>query len=399
MPVAGQKKVRIPHLRTDPHHSGEERHATWFELFYDLAFVVLVARLAHHFSEHLNWQGFITFVLLFGLTWWAWIGEAYYSTRFDSDEDLVHRALGSLQIVGLVGLAAAVEQGIEETSWVFAVSYAFVRTMQVLEHFRAGYYLPQARSFTQHYVKFNLFSTIAWWVSVFLPAPLQYGVWLVAFAIEISTPLTEGSLHLQFPPHVSHIPERFGLFVTLVLGELVTQIVLALADSSRQAIAIVMALLSVVIAVGLWWTYFNRLDDDAVRQLIGKENIWIYQLWLYIHLPLVISAAAASVGIGRVLIVDPQQILATEDRILLLGAIAAFLIFEAVICFTTIGSGAPHSAFTLGVFYRLVAATILLGFGFFGGLTAFVAIALAAISVGTVVLGDWFKEVPASLTR
>jgi low temperature requirement protein LtrA len=345
MPIAGQKQARLPQLRIDPQNSYQERHATWFELFYDLAFVVIVAQLAHHFSEHLSWQGFLTFVLLFGLTWWAWIGEAYYSTRFDSDGDLVHRGLGSLQVVGLVGLAVAVERGVEAATWMFAGSYAFVRTMQVLQYLRAGYYLPQARLFTQHYAKLNVLSVIVWWVSVFLPAPLQYGAWLVAFAIEISTPLSEGSLHTQFPPHVTHIPERFGLFTTLVLGELVTEIVQGLAQNSWQFDTVMMAVLSVAIAVGLWWTYFNRLDDDAVRQLVGFGRIWIYQLWLYVHLPLAISAAIVSVGIGQVLAVDLQQILSTSDRALLLGSTAAFLIFEAVICFTTIGAGSPHPAF------------------------------------------------------
>lgn len=398
MPIAGTKYARLPRLRINP-YDPEERHATWFELFYDLAFVVIVARLAHHLSEHVSWNGFFTFVLLFVPTWWAWVGETYYSTRFDSDSDLGHRALGSLQVVGLVGLAAAVDRGIEEASWLFAASYAFVRTMQVLQYLRAGYYLPQARSFIGHYTKINAISVLVWWVSVFLAAPWQYGVWGVAFLIEVSTPLIEGTLHTQFPPHVSHIPERFGLFTTLVLGEVVTQIAQGLTQSDWESDTFASAVLSVAIAVGLWWTYFNRLDDDAVRQLVGKGRLWIYQLWLYDHLPLVISVATVSVGIGHTLAVDPQQILPAADRWLLLGSIAAFLVFEAVICFTTIGAGLPHPAFTWGVFYRLAAATILLGLGLFAGMTPKTSITLTTIAVGAVVLGDLFKEAPASSAR
>lgn len=269
MPFAGTKHERLPHLRTDP-YDPEERHATWFELFYDLVFVVIVAQLAHHLSEHLSWNGFLTFVLLFVPTWWAWVGETYYSTRFDSDSDLGHRMLGSLQVVGLVGLAVAVERGVDEASGLFAASYAFVRTVQVLQYLRAGYYLPQARAFIQHYTKINAISVLIWWISVFVPAPSQYGVWGVAFLIEASTPLSEGSLHARFPPHVTHIPERFGLFTMFVLGEVITQIAQGLAQSTWQLSTIATAILSVAVAVGLWWTYFNRLDDDAVRQLVGK---------------------------------------------------------------------------------------------------------------------------------
>lgn len=102
-----------------------------------------------------------------------------------------------------------------------------------------------------------------------------------------------------------------------------------------------------------------------------------------------------SVGVGHILAVDPQQVLPKVDRWLLLGSIAAFLIFEAVICFTTIGAGSPHPAFTWGVFYRLAAATILLGLVLFTGMTSLTSIALATIVVGTVVLADVFKEAPA----
>ncbi len=35
----------------------EKRHATWAELFYDLVFVVLVARLAHRLGSHLDPAG------------------------------------------------------------------------------------------------------------------------------------------------------------------------------------------------------------------------------------------------------------------------------------------------------------------------------------------------------
>lgn len=398
MPIAGTKHARFPRLRIEP-CDPEERHATWFELFYDLAFVVIVARLAHHLSEHVSWNGFLTFILLFVPTWWAWVGEAYYSTRFDSDSDLGHRAFGSLQVVGLVGLAAAVERGVDEASWLFAASYAFVRMVQVLQYLRAGYYLPQAQSFIRHYTTLNAISVLIWWVSVFVPAPWRYSVWGVAFLIEVSTPLSEGTLHTRFPPHVTHIPERFGLFTTLVLGEVITQIAQGLAQSSWQLNTIAIAMLSVAVAVGLWWTYFNRLDDDAVRQLVGKGRLWIYQLWLYVHLPLVISVATVSVGVGHALEVNPQQILTAVDRWLLLGAIAAFFIFEAVICFTTIGAGPPHPAFTWGVFYRLAAAIILLGLVLFTGMTALMSITLATIVVGAVVLGDVFKEAPASSAR
>ncbi|PIR97452.1 MAG: hypothetical protein COT91_01445 [Candidatus Doudnabacteria bacterium CG10_big_fil_rev_8_21_14_0_10_41_10] len=51
------------------------RHATWIELFYDLVFVISMARLTEFLVEHLLINGFLSFLLLFVPVWWAWVGS------------------------------------------------------------------------------------------------------------------------------------------------------------------------------------------------------------------------------------------------------------------------------------------------------------------------------------
>jgi low temperature requirement protein LtrA len=68
----------------------EERHATWLELFYDLLFAAVVAQLLLQLSHDLSPFGILMFVLLFVPVWWAWVGQAFYAARFDTD-DLGHR--------------------------------------------------------------------------------------------------------------------------------------------------------------------------------------------------------------------------------------------------------------------------------------------------------------------
>jgi low temperature requirement protein LtrA len=53
------------------------RKATWFELFFDLVFVVSVAALAGALSHHYDWKGFAEFGFLFLVLWWLWLGHIH----------------------------------------------------------------------------------------------------------------------------------------------------------------------------------------------------------------------------------------------------------------------------------------------------------------------------------
>ena len=127
--------------------SEAERRATWLELFYNLVFVVAIAQLAHKLNEDVSLSGFFGFVVLFIPVWWSWVGAAFYSNRFDTD-DLGHRLLTAVQMLAVAALAVNVHHGLGESSAGFALSYAAVRAVLVIEYLRAGKHVVTARSLT-----------------------------------------------------------------------------------------------------------------------------------------------------------------------------------------------------------------------------------------------------------
>jgi low temperature requirement protein LtrA len=68
--------------------SGEGRHATWLEPFFDLVFVLAIAELAHYLHDHLTVGGFLGFAFLFLPVWLVWRNFSYYDDLYDVDGPL-----------------------------------------------------------------------------------------------------------------------------------------------------------------------------------------------------------------------------------------------------------------------------------------------------------------------
>ena len=129
----------------------KERHATWLELFYDLVFVAVVSQLSENLSHDISLAGLLSFIALFIPVWFAWLGATFFATRFGTD-DLVHRILTLLQMMGAAAMAVNVSHGLGETSAGFALSYAAIRFLLVIEYVRIGWHISSARPLTKRYL-------------------------------------------------------------------------------------------------------------------------------------------------------------------------------------------------------------------------------------------------------
>ena len=326
----------------------EERHATWLELFYDLLFAAVVAQLSLTLSHDISPRGLLGFVALSVPVWWAWAGQTFYATRFDTD-DLGHRLFTIVQMFAVAALAVNVHEGLGRGSAGFALSYAAVRLILVGEYLGAHWFVPAARPLTRRFgAGFGIAAAI-WLISAWVPPPYRFVLWGVGMLVDFGTPLTAGKLHSQLAPHASHLPERFALFTLIVLGESITGVVSGLLRQQWCLASAVAAMLGLSLAFSLWWVYFDNIDGSAIRAARVQGRIWLYQTWLYAHLPLVIGLSATAVGVQGV-VISPQDVaLPSAERWLICGAMALVLLSVGLIHLTAVLSRAEpknnHVAF------------------------------------------------------
>src|SRR5918994_1026127 len=137
---------RPPELNTDA-----ERSASRLELFFDLAFVLVVAELAIALREDVTWHGEALFAGLFTLVWWSWVSSTLYANRFDHD-DVVYRLLKLLSMAAVIGLAASASEATGERFAIFVGRQVVLRALLLLQYRRAHRHVPDARPVVRLYL-------------------------------------------------------------------------------------------------------------------------------------------------------------------------------------------------------------------------------------------------------
>jgi low temperature requirement protein LtrA len=168
-----------------------------------------------------------------------------------------------------------------------------------------------------------------WAVSLLVSEPARQLLWAIGLLVELATPIVVGYFDRHHgTSQLSHLPERFGLFTLIVLGEsfLVTGAVLANVEWVTETILI--AVFCFVTVGCLWWLYFDHVDEAVIQRAYrGGPHTWLRVLaWGYGHLVIYAGLAAIAVGVELSIEKADHGSLATGARAALCGGVAIALL-------------------------------------------------------------------------
>jgi low temperature requirement protein LtrA len=313
--------LRPPQLRTLEDQG--ERHATWLELFFDLVFVISIAEVVHTLEDYHTLSDFLGTAGLFVAVWWAWVGYTVYADRFDTD-DLLHRVLVLAGMLAVIAMALSVHDALHGGAARFALTFVAVRGIVLLLNARARRHAAAARPLLNLYLVVFSIGASLWLVSVFVPEPARYVLWGVALTIELSAPWVGRHQIAKAPIHASHLVERFGLFTLIVLGESVISVAQGAADVDWTVRALAAAVGGFVAVACLWWLYFDRIDDGAIRSVLQGL------VWNYAHLPLLAGLVSVAVGTEYAVVEAAAGRLQRSTALALGGGTALYLLATVV---------------------------------------------------------------------
>lgn len=324
-----------PRLRTD-----EDRTASRLELFLDLAYVLVVAQLATALAEDLTWHGAAVFAGLFTVTWWSWVTITLYANRFDTN-DVLYRIVKLASMFAVAVMAASSTEAVGAQAHIFTIGYLATRVLLIVLYARAWRHVTEARETITVYLASTGAGAALWALSLAVPAPARYWLWAAGILIEAAGPLLATRYGRDVPLHVEHLPERFGLFVILVLGESVASVVKGMYETDWRVTSIVVSAVGFVIAAALWWSYFDLGGAAGKQHLLERggdgQGSGTVDRYVYGHLPLTLGLAAVGVGVEQ-FIAHPVGELTTGGRWALCAGTALFLAGMAALIAGTSGS-------------------------------------------------------------
>ena len=142
------------------------------------------------------------------------------------------------------------------------------------------------------------------------------------------------------------------------------------------------------IAFSLWWVYFDNIDGAAIRAARAQGRIWLYQGWLYAHLPLVIGLAASAVGVQYAVASPQDLVLPPGERWLICGAVALALL--SIGCIQLIIDVSRSEIQQTRLAFRFGGAAAVLVLGALGGMSPPNFIGLLALVGGLQVIQEIF---------
>jgi low temperature requirement protein LtrA len=305
----------------------EERRVTFLELFYDLVYVVIIAELSHALARNISMAGVGTFVFLFIIVWWAWFNGAMYHD-LHGNNDIRTRVFTFLQMLTVAAMAVFAHNAMGDGSVGFALSYAAFHLILTWLWSRTGVYDPNHRSLSRPYSRTFLITSLLFIISIVVPAPWRFVLWVLALLVDLSLlSLLWTHRNSAIQEEINRVVlispsavERFGLFTIIVLGEVIVGVVSGVAQHPHlSGIVGSIAFLGMMIAIGLWWIYFDFVSGRSPIPGTRERLRWIYS-----HLPVTMGITAVGASILNV-VEHAGESLPGGVRWLLVGAIAVAL--------------------------------------------------------------------------
>ncbi len=270
------------------------RRVSWLELFFDLVYVVAIMKLSLFLKAHLDPRGVVEAMGMFLLLTWTWVTHTNYTNRFETEHETWFQMTTFVQMFFVMGMALSVPESYASL-WLFTLFYVLTRTVQLWCFYRQlDLVRPEHRDIITYIIHSISLATILWVCSLFVSGPFRLLFMLAAFVTDFGFPLFHPTKVNRLPNHLEHLPERYGLFGILVIGEVLISLILSTEGVRTLQLSELLIMFYVFLTcLFFFWSYFELANRQLSRSL-GQDII----PFVYGHLPLFFSVLIFSGGVS-----------------------------------------------------------------------------------------------------
>jgi low temperature requirement protein LtrA len=246
----------------------EERRVSWLELFYDLVYVIAIARITHHFALHVSINGFLEYISLFILIFWGWLNGSLYHD-LHGNEGLRTRLMTLWQMMIIAALAITIDQSPERRYENITIVLMVMQLYITYLWWAVGFYDRSHRRYNLPYTILYLaalalmalsFVVPHAWLKLIIPLVLicNYAPPFISKVL-----LTRDRMELNLS---SSMVERMGLFTIIVFGEVVLGVVTGISKTGAEDFNDLFNFaLALSIVFMLWWLFFTLIANRKVK--------------------------------------------------------------------------------------------------------------------------------------
>ncbi len=362
---AESRRARFVRVRpTDASH-----RVTTLELFFDLVFVFAFTQVTQLMADDPTVRGALRGLVLLALLWWAWCSYAWLGNQAHADEGVVRLtvivAMAAMFVVALtIPEAFADLDGGLFAPFVLAACYAVVRLAHLACYLvAAGDDAGLRRQLLLTAVPVTL-ATVLLVAGGAAGPPYQTGLWALALLVDYTGIWVTGTSGWRLPSPI-HFAERHGLIVIVALGESLVAIGVGVAERPVSTAVIAASVFGIVMAVSLWWLYFDVVAHVAERVLTsatGQERSTLARdSYSYLHFPIVVSIIFIALGLKKVLeyVSDTEahdlgDALTGTPLVALYGGVAVHMFGHVAFRRRNTGTWNPHRTAVAGVLLLLL---------------------------------------------
>ncbi|MFJ9379605.1 low temperature requirement protein A [Streptomyces sp. NPDC101455] len=324
--------------------SEENRHASWLELFFDLVAVAGVAQIAHLLHGVPDVSDLGLYALLFLAFWTAWICFTLYANVAYEN---THVSTVLAAMFGMAVMAAAVSgvhAGDDRHARVFALAYVLIRVLasRAWQHRRQVLVDWPAAQMS--------LGVIPWIVSLWAHDPMRHWLWALGIALDLYVTFAVSARDIVehqearerhdtrtarrdsargtslARSQTDHLSERLGLFVIIVLGEGVAQLVEATSDAEWDKKLYSLAVAAFFLLATLWALSFGH-GYAGVPHLAAGVLPARAALPLHCFVSGCLAALAAALGAAA----EHLETLPDATRWLLCSSLAGYFLLSGLV--------------------------------------------------------------------
>lgn len=373
------------------------RAATPLELLYDLTIVVAFSQAGSQAAHLLDLGRFGPAAIAFGIAvfaiCWAWINYSWLASAFDNDDVFV-RIATMVQMTGVLVMALglppffhSVDEGIHVDNGIVIAGYVVMRVATIAMWLRVAKHDPRYRRTALRYAWMLGVVQVLWVIQIVVYPPFGIAIWLMVLlgvAEMLVPPLAErGGGATPWHPH--HIAERYSLLVIITLGEIVLGTILAISAVVEQQDwsldAGLVAFGGVLLAFGLWWSYFTMPSGKLLAAFPKRSYVWGYGHMLVFGS---LAATGAGLHVAASAIEGTAHIDDVAAVLTVVVPVAVFLTMLFALYTYLMGRFDP---FHIGLFIASIAVLVVAVLAVTAGASLPIGIVIIALSPVVVVVG------------